>query len=74
MLFLLHHAYERAELNFLYHSWSCNYPYFLQMLETDLALLSENIHSIVSQGQSMAKAGHFDSDGILKSVDSFNKR
>ncbi len=35
---------------------------------------SENLKSIVEQGREMAKAGHFDSAGILKKVDDFDRR
>ncbi|KAL5008187.1 hypothetical protein ScPMuIL_013768 [Solemya velum] len=45
-----------------------------QMLENDLLVLADNIQGIVSQGQALAEAGHFDKAGILKAVDTFNKR
>ncbi len=35
---------------------------------------AENLKSIVEQGREMAKAGHFDSAGILKKVDAFDRR
>ena len=37
-------------------------------------LHAENLKSIVDQGREMAKAGHFDSAGILKKVDAFDRR
>ena len=37
-------------------------------------LHAENLKSIVEQGREMAKAGHFDSAGILKKVDAFDRR
>ncbi|XP_052769142.1 spectrin beta chain, non-erythrocytic 2-like isoform X1 [Mya arenaria] len=43
-------------------------------LENDLLTLDDQINTIVSQGQAMADAGHFDRAGILKAVDQFNKR
>lgn len=45
-----------------------------QGLENDLLTLDDQIKSIVSQGQALADAGHFDRAGILKAVDQFNKR
>ncbi len=44
------------------------------MLENDMQVNSENLKSIVEQGREMAKAGHFDSAGILKKVDDFDRR
>ena len=37
-------------------------------------LHAENLKSIVEQGREMAKAGNFDSAGILKKVDAFDRR
>ncbi|XP_076441755.1 spectrin beta chain, non-erythrocytic 5-like [Babylonia areolata] len=45
-----------------------------QNLEMDLGSLANTIKSIVSQGQEMASAGHFNSAGILSAVEDFNKR
>ncbi|XP_052269284.1 spectrin beta chain, non-erythrocytic 1-like isoform X3 [Dreissena polymorpha] len=45
-----------------------------QGLESDLLTLDDQINTIVSQGQALADAGHFDRVGILKAVDQFNKR
>ena len=45
-----------------------------QMLENEMDLHAENLKSIVEQGREMAKAGHFDSAGILKKVDAFDRR
>jgi len=44
------------------------------MLENEMAVNAENLKSIVDQGNQMAKAGHFDSVSILKSVKDFDKR
>ena len=44
------------------------------MLENEMDNHAENLKSIVEQGREMAKAGHFDSAGILKKVDAFDKR
>ena len=44
------------------------------MLENEMDLHAENLKSIVEQGREMAKAGHFDSAGILKKVDAFDRR
>ena len=44
------------------------------MLENEMDNHAENLKSIVEQGREMAKAGHFDSAGILKKVDTFDKR
>ena len=35
---------------------------------------ADNLKSIVAQGREMARAGHFDSAGILKAVEDFDKR
>ena len=35
---------------------------------------AENLKSIVAQGHEMARAGHFDSAGILKAVKDFDRR
>lgn len=35
---------------------------------------AENLKSIVQQGREMARAGHFDSAGILKAVEDFDQR
>ena len=35
---------------------------------------ADNLKSIVEQGHEMARAGHFDSDAILKAVKDFDKR
>lgn len=43
-------------------------------LENDLVGLSDTIQAITSQGQELAKSGHFDKAGILKAVDEFNDR
>ena len=45
-----------------------------QGLENDLLGLDGQIQAIVSQGQALADAGHFDSSGILKAVDQFHRR
>ena len=45
-----------------------------QALENDLNALDDQIKAIVDKGQALADAGHFDSSGILKAVDSFHKR
>lgn len=45
-----------------------------QNLENELVVLSDQIASIVSQGQALAKSGHFDKANILKAVEDFNKR
>ena len=45
-----------------------------QGLENDLTGLDEQIQTIVSEGQALADAGHFDRVGILKIVDQFHKR
>ena len=44
------------------------------MLENEMDNHAENLKSIVDQGREMAKAGHFDSAGILKKVDAFDRR
>ena len=45
-----------------------------QALEMDLSLLADTMQTIVEQGKEMAKAGHFNSAGILSAVQDFNKR
>ena len=45
-----------------------------QNLEMDLGSLADTIQSIISHGQEMADAGHFNSAGILSAVQDFNKR
>jgi len=45
-----------------------------QGLENDLTTLDDQIKTIVTEGQALADAGHFDRAGILKAVDQFNKR
>ena len=45
-----------------------------QALEMDLGLLADTMQTIVEQGKEMAKAGHFNSAGILSAVEDFNKR
>ena len=45
-----------------------------QMLEHDMAVNAENLNEIVDQGKEMARAGHFDSASILKSVENFDRR
>ena len=45
-----------------------------QALEMDLSLLADTMQTIVEQGKEMAKAGHFNSAGILSAVEDFNKR
>ncbi len=35
---------------------------------------AENLKAIVEKGKEMARAGHFDSAGILKAVQKFDKR
>lgn len=45
-----------------------------QNLETELVVLSDQIASIISQGQALAQSGHFDKANILKAVEDFNKR
>ncbi|XP_048733527.1 spectrin alpha chain, non-erythrocytic 1-like isoform X2 [Ostrea edulis] len=45
-----------------------------QNLENELVVLSDQISSIVSQGQALAQSGHFDKANILKAVEDFNKR
>lgn len=45
-----------------------------QNLENELVVLSDQIASIVSQGQALAQSGHFDKANILKAVEDFNKR
>jgi len=47
---------------------------FLQMLENEMEVNAENLKSIVAQGHEMARAGHFDSAGILKAVKDFDRR
>lgn len=44
------------------------------MLENEMAVNAENLKSIVEQGHKLARAGHFDSAGILKAVQDFDKR
>lgn len=44
------------------------------MLEHDMAVNAENLKSIVEQGNKLARAGHFDSAGILKAVQNFDRR
>lgn len=39
-----------------------------------MAVNAENLKSIVEQGHKLARAGHFDSAGILKAVQDFDKR
>lgn len=45
-----------------------------KMLENEMAMNADNLKSIVAQGNEMARAGHFDSAGILKAVKDFDKR
>ena len=45
-----------------------------QMLEHDMEANTSNLKAIVEQGRQMARAGHFDSAGILKAVEDFDKR
>ncbi|KAL4238363.1 Spectrin beta chain [Mactra antiquata] len=45
-----------------------------QGLENDLQTLNDQIEAVVSKGQALADAGHFDRVGILKAVDQFHKR
>ena len=45
-----------------------------QMLEKEMRLNAEKLKSIVEEGRQMAHAGHFDSAGILKAVENFDKR
>ncbi|XP_053397827.1 spectrin alpha chain, non-erythrocytic 1-like isoform X5 [Mercenaria mercenaria] len=45
-----------------------------QGLENDLQTLDDQINTVVSKGQALADAGHFDRVGILKAVDQFRKR
>lgn len=45
-----------------------------QNLENELVVVSDQIASIVSQGQALAQSGHFDKANILKAVEDFNKR
>ncbi|KAK2186886.1 hypothetical protein NP493_185g03008 [Ridgeia piscesae] len=45
-----------------------------QMLENEMEVNAENLKSIVAQGHEMARAGHFDSAGILKAVKDFDRR
>ena len=44
------------------------------MLEHDMEANTSNLKAIVEQGRQMARAGHFDSAGILKAVEDFDKR
>ena len=44
------------------------------MLEHEMDVHSENLKAIVAQGHRMAREGHFDSAGILKAVENFDKR
>ena len=44
------------------------------MLEHEMDVNAENLKTIVEQGKEMARAGHFDSAGILKAVENFDKR
>lgn len=44
------------------------------MLENEMAVNAENLKGIVEQGNKLARAGHFDSAGILKAVQDFDKR
>ena len=44
------------------------------MLEKEMEANADNLKSIVEQGHEMARAGHFDSDAILKAVKDFDKR
>jgi hypothetical protein len=44
------------------------------MLENEMAMNADNLKSIVAQGNEMARAGHFDSAGILKAVKEFDQR
>lgn len=46
----------------------------LQMLENEMAANKDNLKTIVEQGNQMAREGHFDSAGILKAVNDFDKR
>lgn len=45
-----------------------------QGLENDLQTLDDQIDAVVTKGQALADAGHFDRVGILKAVDQFHKR
>ena len=45
-----------------------------QMLEHDMDSHAVNLKAIVKQGHEMARAGHFDSAGILKAVENFDRR
>ncbi|XP_061172689.1 spectrin beta chain, non-erythrocytic 5-like [Saccostrea echinata] len=45
-----------------------------QNLENELGVLSDQISSIVSQGQALAQSGHFDKANILRAVEDFNSR
>ena len=44
------------------------------MLEKEMETNADNLKDIVEQGHEMARAGHFDSAGILKAVADFDKR
>lgn len=44
------------------------------MIENDMSINAEKLKHLVEEGQQMALAGHFDSDGILRAVERFNKR
>ena len=44
------------------------------MLENEMEVNAENLKSIEAQGHEMARAGHFDSAGILKAVKDFDRR
>ena len=44
------------------------------MLENEMEVNADNLRGIVEQGHQMAKAGHFDSASILKTVQDFDKR
>ena len=44
------------------------------MLENEMGMNADNLKSIVAQGNEMARAGHFDSAGILKAVNDFDRR
>ena len=43
------------------------------MLEMDMKVNADTIRKIVQEGHALAKAGHFDSAGILKAVEQFIK-
>jgi hypothetical protein len=39
-----------------------------------MAMNADNLKSLVAEGNEMARAGHFDSAGILKAVKDFDRR